>query len=79
MQNQLPQGILKLDQPLHADKDSAKASDAPHYHAQAAKLSQNASRQAMVTDKVYNKLDVLDQMVNAVKISEGLQQQIKTM
>ena len=33
----------------------------------------------MVTDKVYNKLDVLNQMVDAVKISEGLQQQIKTM
>ena len=30
VQHQQPGGILALEQPLHADKDSAKVSDTPH-------------------------------------------------
>ena len=78
VQHQLPEGILKLEQPLHADEDSAEVSDTPHQHAQAMKFSQNALRQAVVADKVDNKLDVRNYIVDVVDITEGLQKQVKT-
>ena len=41
VQHELPEGVLKLKQPLHTDEDSAKATNTPQQHDQASELSQN--------------------------------------